>query len=130
MKKYKVYGTYTITISKEVFANNKEEAVAKAEDTFNGIFQYCGNDGDDKLIGVECGDEAVFADGEPVWGILVDEIGEDNNYRECLECDSKLKTIEAGLWYCDECKIWYDDNFNEIERKDLGDFLLKLRGKR
>ena len=43
MKKFKVYGSYTITVMKEVWANNEDDAMDKADDKFGGIIEYVGN---------------------------------------------------------------------------------------
>ena len=43
MNKYKVYGTYIATITKEVYANSEEEAREVAYDTFGGVTNLCGN---------------------------------------------------------------------------------------
>lgn len=68
MNKYKVYGTYTATITKEVFANSEEEAREVAYVTFGGVTNFCGNGGTDYLVGVynddeDC-EETIQADGD------------------------------------------------------------------
>lgn len=78
---YEVTGTCTITVKKRVLANSPEEALEKVINTFNGINEYCGNGGDDKLIGVENRSESVFADcGYVEWDESSVEITDDDRY--------------------------------------------------
>lgn len=114
MKKYKVYGTYTITIAKEVWANDEDEAIEKASDKFGGLHEYCGNGGYDKLIGVDEDDESVAADGEPEWGNYIEELEDDPDHHECPECGEELDEEDDGIWYCDECNMYFDADGNEI----------------
>ena len=53
MKKYKVHGTTTITVYKEVWADNEDDAMDKAYNQLYALTEYCGNGGCDKLVGVE-----------------------------------------------------------------------------
>ena len=115
MKKYKVYGTYTITIAKEVWANDEDEAVDKAAATFGGITEYCGNGGYDKLLGVDNDDESVAADGTEDWGEWIEELEDDPNYQECPECYGELEEVEDGIWYCEDCNMWFDADGNEVD---------------
>lgn len=115
MKKYKVYGTYTITITKDVWANSEEEAIEKADATFGGITEYCGNGGCDKLIGVENDDESVAADGMEEWGDYVEELEDDPDYHECPECYEELEEVDDGIWYCENCNMWFDEDGNEVD---------------
>lgn len=62
--KYTVYGTVHAQVSIKVDAANKDEAIEKAYEEFGGITSYCGNGGNDKLIGVSGSDESIEADGE------------------------------------------------------------------
>ena len=115
MKKYKVYGTYTITIAKEVWANDEDDAVDKAAETFGGVIEYCGNGGYDKLVGVSEDDESVAADGYPEWGNYIEELEDNPDYHECHECNSELEEVADGVWYCDECDMWFDEDGNEVD---------------
>ena len=126
MKKYKVYGTYTITVTKEVWANDKAEAIEKAPDQFGGIFEFCGNGGYDKLIGVENDDESVAANGEIEWGNYIEELEDDSNYFECFNCGDKPDEIEDGVFYCSLCNIWFNANGEEMKTKDIAKALFKV----
>ena len=118
MKKYKVCGTYTITIAKEVWANNEDEAIDKAAETWGGIIEYCGNGGCDKLVGVENEDESVAADGLEEWGNYVEELEDDPNHFECPECkgecERRTDTDGTDYWFCEECCTSYDDDGLEV----------------
>lgn len=115
MKKYKVYGTYTITIAKEVWANDEDEAVDKAAETFGGVIEYCGNGGDDKLVGVSEDDEYVAADGDAEWGNYIEELEDDPDYHECPECGAKLEDDGDDIWYCAGCYMYFDEDGNEVD---------------
>ena len=115
MKKYKVYGTYTITIAKEVWADDEDEAIAKADEHFGGVIEYCGNGGYDKLVGVSEADESVAADGDPDWGTYIEELEDDPDYRECPECCTELEEVGDGIWYCESCDMWFDDDGTEVD---------------
>lgn len=118
MKKYKVYGTYTITIAKEVWAYDEDEAISKACKTFGGITEYCGNGGYDKLVGVDGDDESVAADGCEEWGNYVDELFDDPDYHECPECYGELESVESGIWYCEDCNKWFDEDGYEVDEPE------------
>ena len=114
MKKYKVHGTYTITITKEVWANDEDEAIEKADVKFGGIKEYAGNGGWDKLIGVDNDDESVAADGEPEWGNYIEELEDNPDYHECPECGEELDEEQDGVWHCFECEKYFDTDGEEI----------------
>lgn len=95
MKKYRVYGNYTITIWKEVIANDEDEARELAEDTFSGITEYCGNGGIDKLVGVESDDEGVSADGYAEFGDDIEVIEDDVEVEEEFTVDIENVEFEA-----------------------------------
>lgn len=57
MNKYKVYGTVTVLITKEVYANSENEAKEVAAERFGGLANFCGNGGTDYLLGVYNDDE-------------------------------------------------------------------------
>ena len=69
MKRYRAFGNTNIVITTviEVPDNEeltKEEILARAYDTFEGVASFVGNGGTDKLIGV-CGEEdTIGADNE------------------------------------------------------------------
>ena len=130
MQKYKVYGTYEITIAKEVWANNKADAIKKAEDTFGGVIEYCGNGGFDKLLGVANDDESVMADGEAEWGVCVEHLADDPKYLECFGCGEKLDEVEDGVFYCLLCDKWFDEHGEEIPSNVIAKALSKASKER
>ena len=117
MKKYRVYGSYTITVMKEVWANDEDEAMNKADEKFGGIIEYVGNGGSDKLRGVEEYDESVAADGIVEWN-EAEELEDDPDYFECPECGEECDLCEyedGGRYYwCNDCDQAYDEDGNEI----------------
>lgn len=69
MKKYRVVGNISVTV--ETFVEmpddkeyDEEEVFAKAYEEFQGVDNYAGNGGTDKLIGVNNADDALQADEE------------------------------------------------------------------
>ena len=124
MKKFKVYGQYTITVMKEVWANDEDDAINKADDKFGGIFEYLGNGGYDKLIGVSEDDESVAADGIVEWN-EAEELENDPDYFECPnagnECEKRTDTDGTDYWFCEECFTSFDDEGNEVypEAEDI-----------
>lgn len=119
MKKFKVYGTYTITIAKEVWARDEDEAVDKAQNNWGGVHEYVGNGGDDKLIGVYGDGESVAADGYEEWGTNVEELEDNPDYMECPECGEELDIAENAsgkkYWWCWDCDKAFDEEGNEID---------------
>jgi CO dehydrogenase/acetyl-CoA synthase epsilon subunit len=59
MKKFKVSGNVNVVVTKEVWANNADEAMEKAQERLSCLTAYCGNGGWDKLVGVENHDESL-----------------------------------------------------------------------
>lgn len=110
MKKYRVIGTTTVTVYKEVWAANEDDALDKANNQLSGLTAYCGNFGYDKLVGVEGDDESVDADGYIEWNDT-EMIAEDPDYFECPSCEDECerKIIDGEeYWYCSNCDIHYD----------------------
>lgn len=124
MKKFKVCGQYTITVMKEVWANDEYEAINKAEDKFGGIVEYVGNGGYDKLIGVSQHDESVAADGMVEWE-SAEELEDDPDYFECSDCDEECgrRTDIHGVeyWYCEHCCQSYNDDGEVIYPEEEDD---------
>ena len=113
MKKYRVCGTTTVIVYKEVWANDEEDAYEKARNRLDSLTEYCGNGGYDKLIGVDGDDEsvAVYED------IYYDEIEmlEDNpDYMECEmcggECEKRVDSDGTEYFECQECYRTYDED--------------------
>lgn len=67
MKKYRVCGNTTVTVYKEIWANDEDEAIDKAYDELQSLTAFCGNGGTDKLIGVYEYNESISADDYITW---------------------------------------------------------------
>ena len=64
MAKYDVHGIVPVVVHITVEAENGEQAMEIAAQKFNGVREYAGNGGCDKLIGVEGKNESITIDGE------------------------------------------------------------------
>ena len=113
MKKYRVCGTTVVTVTKEVWAANEDEAYNKAFEQLDSLTAFCGNGGIDKLVGVYGDDESVDADGS----IEYDDIQvleDDPSYFECPvcgeECEKKTDSDGTEYWCCDSCDRDYDED--------------------
>lgn len=117
MTKYRVYGTTTVSVVKEVWANSEDEAYEKAQRQLDSLTAYCGNGGYDQLVGVDGEDESVAADDVITYDDC-EAIEDDPDYFECPECDEECEVCETedGMKYyeCSECGACYDENGNEI----------------
>ena len=96
MKKYRVYGTATVTVTKEVWANDEDEALEKAYDALPYLIAYCGNGGGDKLIGVEGYDETVEAFDDIEYNDT-QELEDNPDYFECPECGEEVKAPKKSM---------------------------------
>lgn len=117
MKKFKVIGTVAVSVYKEVWANNKDEAYNKAYEQLNQLTEYCGNGGCDKLVGVEEEGESIAADGIIEYEDI--ELLEDNpDYFECPKCGEEcdVEETEDGekYYWCEDCEQAYDEDGDEI----------------
>lgn len=121
MKKYRVYGTTTVTVTKEVWASNEDEALEKACSALPCLTAYCGNGGYDKLIGVEEDDETVETFDDIEYND-VEEIEDDPDYFECPNCDAECDACEKDdgteYWHCPECGSYYDSDGVEFYPDD------------
>lgn len=121
MKKYKVYGTTTVSVVKEVWANNEDEAYDRAQNELDSLIEYCGNGGYDKLVGVEGEDESV-ACYDDIRYDDIEVIEDDPDHFECYQCDAECDICESkdGTKYfvCVNCGTYYDENGNEIESEE------------
>ena len=124
MKKYRVCGTTTVTVYKEVWANNEDDALQRAETELSSLTEYCGNGGYDKLIGVDGDDESVAADGMIIYDDA-EVLEDDPNYFECFECEVECekRTDSDGTeyWWCEECGRAYDEDGYEYFPDDEED---------
>lgn len=117
MKKYKVYGTATVTVTKEVWANDEDEAIEKAYSALPCLTAYCGNGGDDKMVGVEEDGESVEVFDDIEYNDTK-EIEDDPDYFECpdcgAQCTNRQDACDNFYWYCYECDGTFDENGNEF----------------
>ena len=65
--KYRVFGHTTVTVTIEVSADNKKDALEVAFDQLTNLIAFAGNGGYDKLVGVYGDDESIAADEEIVY---------------------------------------------------------------
>ena len=117
MNKYRVYGTITVSVTKEVWANCEDEAYKKASDQLSILGTYCGNGGYDKLVGVEEDGESVDVYDDIEYNDI-EMIECDPDYFECPRCDEQCerKTDNDGVefWRCEECNSAFDDDGDEF----------------
>lgn len=71
---YRVFGHTVVDVSTVVEAESEEEVIEVAQREFEGINSYCGNGGDDKLIGVEGEYETIAADNYVVFDDAQEEV--------------------------------------------------------
>lgn len=117
MKKFRVMGTTVVTVYKEVWAHNEDEAMEKVENQLSSLTAYCGNGGCDKLVGVDDSDESVSADELIDWDD-VDMLEDDPNYFECPKCGEECWSREDNegeeYWWCDYCEQAFNDDGDEV----------------
>lgn len=114
MKKFKVIGSVTISVYKEVWANNEEEAYNKAYEELDTLNEYCGNGSYDRLCGVENDGESVAADGLIEYNDI-ELLEDDPNYHECPECGEELDEERDGVFYCWDCHKYFNADGEEID---------------
>lgn len=116
MKKYRVYGTTTVSVVKEVWAANEEDAYERAERELNSLTEYCGNGGYDKLVGVDGHDESVAAN-DTIYYDDIETIEDDPDYFECCqcgeECEKKTDSDGTEYWWCEGCYKGFDEDGEE-----------------
>ena len=69
MKKYRVFGTMNVVVTTIVVSKvdlSEEEIYAKAHKKFNGISNFAGNGGIDKLVGVNNVNDTIITDDNEV----------------------------------------------------------------
>lgn len=121
MKLYRVYGTTTVNVTKEVWANSEDEAIEKAYEQLPCLTAYCGNGGYDNLVGVEEENEMVetFDDIEYDYA---KELEDDPDHFECPncdeECDACVSDLGENYFYCSNCGSYYDYDGNEFELEE------------
>lgn len=117
MKKFKVSGNVNVVVTKEVWANNADEAMEKASERLSCLTAYCGNGGWDKLVGVENHDESVDIFDDIEYDDA-EEIEDDPDYFECPECDEECEVCESDdgfkYWHCTGCDTYYDKDGDEF----------------
>lgn len=111
MKKFKVFGTVMVSVTKEVWANCEYDAFGKAFAELPQLTEYCGNGGYDKLVGVEGTDETVSADSSIEYDYA--EVLEEDDRFECPECGDMCERHEndevGEYWWCKSCEMAFDD---------------------
>lgn len=116
MKKFRVYGNTVVTVIKEVWANNEQEAYDKAFEQLSNLTGYVGNGGWDKLVGVSNDDESVSADNEIEYDDI-EVLEDDPSYFECPKCGEECwsrEDVEGDeYWWCDDCYKAFDEDGNE-----------------
>ena len=121
MKKYRVRGTTVVTVTKEVWASNEDEAYNKAFNQLDSLTAFCGNGGIDKLVGVYGDDESVDADGTIEYDDI-EVLENDPDYFECSECDTECDVFEnddgSRYYHCVNCGAYYDEDGDEINPDD------------
>ena len=117
-KIYEVRGTVTIEVLKRVKANDEYEAMELAEEYFDGLDEYCGNGGHDKLIGVCESSESVQLCGDYI------------EWKNAYETDNDNYDTDTDTGYTYTCKICgetfhceNDDYFYDYVENDLWDHL-------
>ena len=121
MKLYKVYGTTTVSVVKEVWANSEDEAYDRAQNELDSLTEYCGNGGYDKLVGVDGEGESV-ACYDSICYDEIEVVEDDPDHFECYTCDAECDVCESedGTKYfvCVNCGTYYDEHGNEIEPEE------------
>ena len=118
MKKYRVMGVVEVAVTKEVWANNEEEAYEKASCQLRCLTEYGGNGGWDKLVGVEGSDESVETCGNEINYDDIELIENNPNYFECPKCGEECWAREYidvdEYWWCDDCEQAFNDGGDEV----------------
>ena len=121
MKLYKVYGTTTVSVVKEVWANSEDEAYDRAQNELESLTEYCGNGGYDKLIGVDGEGESV-ACYDSICYDDIEVIEDDPDHFECSNCDEVCDACEQDdgteYWHCPNCGSYYDEDGDEFYPDD------------
>jgi hypothetical protein len=118
MKKYRVHGVVEVEVTKEVWANNEDEAYEKAYNQLSYLTEYAGNGGWDKLVGVDGHDESVDTCGNEINYNDIEELEDNPNYFECPECGEECEVRENSdgdrYYWCEDCEQAWDEDGNEI----------------
>ena len=117
MKKYRVTGTTVVTVTKEVWAANEEEAYEKAYNELSELTAYAGNGGIDQIVGIHDDEASISADDDIEYNDY-EIIEDDPNYFECHSCgeECEKRTDKNGdYWWCEECTMAFDEDGDEIE---------------
>ena len=117
MKKYRVMGTVMVSVYKEVWAHNEDEAYEKAYNELDNLTEYVGNGSYDRLVGVESEGESVAADGMIEY-TDIEELEDDPDYFECPECGEECEVCEQDdgttYYHCEDCDRYYDEDGDEF----------------
>ena len=118
MKKYAVHGIVEIEVVKEVWANSEIEAYEKAYRELSTLTEYCGNGGDDKLVGVGESGESVSTCSNDIEYNDIELLENDPNYFECPKCGEECwsrEDVEGDeYWWCDDCYQAFNEGGDEV----------------
>lgn len=117
MKKYRVTGTTVVTVTKEVWAHNEDEAYEKAYNELSELTAYAGNGGIDQIVGIYDDDASISADCEIEYDDI-EVLEDDPDYFECPECgeECEKRTDKNGdYWWCESCWTAFDEDGDEFE---------------
>ena len=118
MKKYAVHGIVEIEVVKEVWANSESEAYEKAYRELSTLTEYCGNGGDDKLVGVGESGESVSTCSNDIEYNDIELLENDPNYFECPKCGEECwsrEDVEGDeYWWCDDCYQAFNEGGDEV----------------
>lgn len=118
MKKYRVYGTVEVVVTKEVWANSESEAYEKASEQLETLESYLGNGGDNKLIGVDGHDESVDVCGNTINYNDIEVLENNPDYFECPECGEECEVREDSdgdrYYWCEDCEQAWDEDGEEV----------------
>ena len=118
MKKYRVYGTVEVMVTKEVWASSENEAYEKASDQLYTLESYLGNGGYDKLIGVDGHDESVDTCGNTINYNDIEVLEDNPDYFECPECGEECEVREDSdgdrYYWCENCEQAWDEDGDEV----------------
>lgn len=118
MKKYRVHGVVEVEVTKEVWANNEDEAYEKAYNQLSCLTEYAGNGGWDKLVGVDGHDESVDTCGNEINYNDIEELEDNPDYFECPECGEECEVREDSdgdrYYWCEDCEQAWDEYGDEV----------------
>ena len=111
MRKFKVTGTVTITVEKEVCAVSEEAAIYKMEDDLQYLTEYANG-----TVGADDDDVTLIAGGMIQWNEA--ELISDDGVFECPECGEECERRYDSdgdlFWECLDCESKWSDDGDEL----------------